>query len=111
MENIRLWFDDVREPKLIGWTWAKSVEQAKEVLSEGYVVEASLDHDITGEGSNPPNGNDLVRWMINNLPPTKWPSKIIIHSHNSAGTELMLSKLMNCAPKFTEIVIERYRKD
>lgn len=43
--GIRLWLDDVR-PAPEGWTWIKTVDEAKTYLMAGDVNEASLDHDL-----------------------------------------------------------------
>lgn len=102
----KLWLDDVREPELIGWTWAKTAEVAIDILMDGEVSEASFDHDLCGEL----DGNDLIKMMLDALPPSKWPSKITIHSHNKNGADNMYSKLMGAAPRFVEVVIKRFEK-
>jgi hypothetical protein len=47
--NISLWLDDVRDPValgLVGFTWVKTVDEAKRLLQTGRVKRASLDHDL-----------------------------------------------------------------
>jgi len=49
-EPIKLWLDDLRDPNLhgrIGWTWAKTHDEALALLRTGRVIRASLDHDLT----------------------------------------------------------------
>lgn len=73
---MRLWFEDSEDrgcPK--GWTQAKNVDEAIELVKTGEVEEMSLDHDIDEpccsgyNGSTAPTGTDLVYWMLKNLPP------------------------------------------
>jgi len=111
---MKLWFDDseIRGcPK--GWVHAKSVEEAVEIIGTGEVVEMSLDHDIErpafgyAEG-HIPDGTDLVNWMFDNLPISKWPHTIRIHSMSARGTDNMNHLLMAKAPRFTEVIVVRY---
>jgi hypothetical protein len=46
---MKLWLDDVRHPwahGCLGWTWAKTAEEAIAALVTGQVTQASLDHDL-----------------------------------------------------------------
>lgn len=107
----KLWFDDIREPPLIGWEWAKTVEEAIAILEKGEVIECSLDHDIAEMNygdPRPANGEDLCKWMISNLIPTAWPLKITIHSWNASGAKNMASLLETWAPKRAEVFIRKY---
>lgn len=101
-----LWLDDERDPRqhgYIGAYWAKTYEQAIEMLSTGKVELASLDHDIgacadciakglhigdmkTAETTfynrcpHAKNGYDVVSWMKEN---NVWPPKgVRVHSMN-----------------------------
>lgn len=50
MSKIKLWVDDIRNPKSFGkadWHWAKTVTEAIRVLDTMEVIEVSLDHDIS----------------------------------------------------------------
>lgn len=105
---MNLWLDDIR-PAPQGWTWAKTVEQAKEYLQSRTVVNASLDHDLgicasckAASGLSTPEewleahgyqsmphcehagtGYTLVCWMEET---GNWPSeKPKVHSANPAG--------------------------
>lgn len=42
---IDLWLDDIR-PAPDGWTWVKTVDEAKKLLETGTVRAMSLDHDL-----------------------------------------------------------------
>ncbi len=47
--KLNLWLDDIRDPLDYGkegWTWVKTVEEAKSLLLGGEVENASLDHDL-----------------------------------------------------------------
>src|ERR1039457_6428007 len=58
---MKLWLDDVRHPwahGCLGWTWAKTAEEAIAALAAGQVTQASLDHDLhwepyPGSGTRP----------------------------------------------------------
>lgn len=113
----RLWFDDIRKPPDITWTWARTVGRAKELLVEYSFDECSLDHDMGLDGLDPnedqddpeywdkvveianalnprseENGYDLVNWMIENehVPPV-----VTIHSWNPGGASRMAARLVN----------------
>lgn len=94
-EPIRLWLDDVRNPARfgrIGWTWAKTYEEAVALLETGKVIEASLDHDLTiqqtiGEHDGERTGYDVVLWMEEH---GVWPPEgCHVHSMNPSGAARM----------------------
>ncbi len=88
---MKLWVDDLR-PAPAGWELAVNVDEAKNVLSGGGVIEASFDHDL-GEGHGR-EGYDLVLWMAEH---GVWPEAALsVHSANPPGAE------KRCA------IIERY---
>ncbi|MFA5049143.1 MAG: cyclic-phosphate processing receiver domain-containing protein [Patescibacteria group bacterium] len=98
-----------------GWTWAKDVESVIEIIESSEVVEMSLDCDIEHNkwnGYGEPltlQGTDLVKWIVNNLPPAKWPHTIRIHSRNMGdGIKNMESTLKDYKPFFTEIIVKMY---
>lgn len=108
-DTINLWLDDIR-PAPIGWIHVKTVEEAKERLKVGNVLNASLDHDLgacakcmgnksvlqwleENHGQSMPHcmhvgtGYDLVCWMEET---GYWPIlKPIVHSANPAGRQRM----------------------
>ncbi len=107
-ETVKLWHDDVRTPPNDQWVWARTNQEAIEILSEYNVVEISLDHDLgldhlepipenfIYKGDSPDGtGYDLAKWMCANdaLPP-----KITVHSWNAPGGEKMvkLFKMYGC---------------
>lgn len=48
---MKPWLDDIREPwkhGCLGWTWAKTADQAIEYLKTGTVTEASLEWQRLG---------------------------------------------------------------
>lgn len=109
---MRLWHDDVRPPPDQSWTWARTNEQAIEVLSrsEPMVREISMDHDLgfhdveipedpdeamdvlTLRGQAEETGLDLVEWMIEN---ERVPEKITIHSWNPDGAHRMAMRFVD----------------
>jgi len=92
---MKLWLDDIREPP-IGWTWAKTAEEAKWYLKSGQVEEASLDHDLdwqatVGLDKLEETGYDLVKWMCET---GNWPKKKPeVHSMNPVGRENMIKTI------------------
>lgn len=103
---MKVWLDDLRtEPP--GWTRARTMGEAQDLLLTHIVEEMSLDHDL---GTEPPcdaceedsqcqsapdecrcdchrqiapTGYDLVKWMAQN---DKWPrKKPKVHSQNPVG--------------------------
>ena len=107
---MKLWHDDIRRPPDNSWKWARTNEQAKELLASGEVVEASLDHDLGLHDEDPDElgahrrvGHDigagyaLVEWMCE----TGYiPARVSIHSWNSSGAERMAVALRGagCQP-------------
>jgi hypothetical protein len=83
----KLWVDDARAAPA-SWSRARNVVQAQAWLSAVEIDEVSLDHDFgpVKEGT----GLDLVRWMIERR---LVPSKVTIHSVNSAGAKAMADAL------------------
>jgi hypothetical protein len=101
---MKLWLDDER-PAPEGWTWVKTLEEAKQQLVTGQVEEASLDHDLglrkigskkvkLSDGSIieedvtiEENGTHLVDWMAAT---NHWPKqKPRVHSMNPVGAQRM----------------------
>lgn len=76
---MKLWLDDQRSPPNDDWTWVRTVEEAKQKLSEGNVTEQSLDHDL-GEGQA--DGHTLVVWEYDH---DLVPYVTTIHSWNLKG--------------------------
>ena len=103
--TARLYLDDVR-PCPVGWTCARSVAEAIEIMRKWTVVEASLDHDLGACGDciardshaaatlhcdHVPDGRAFVRWMIAT---GCWPArKPVVHSANPSGAAAMRSMI------------------
>lgn len=93
---MKLWLDDVRKPwnhGFIGVHWAKTADEAIELLKTGRVTFASLDHDLSEMatiGQPAPNertGYTVVCFMEeNNIWP---PDGVRVHSMNPAGKARM----------------------
>lgn len=97
---MRLWLDDVREPWKHGFIlceWARTADEAIELLKKGDITLASLDHDlapehyVAGTGTHDSCGDNcgcaVVKWMeANNV----WPKNgVVVHSMNPAGRQRM----------------------
>lgn len=81
----RLWHDNFRPPPP-DWTWAKTNHEAKEHLKSHNVSEASLDYNMGHE-----TGYELAKWMVFH---GHLPEKIIIHSTNPHGADVMAGEFM-----------------
>jgi hypothetical protein len=90
---VRLWLDDLRDPNMhghIGWTWAKTADDAIAMLASGVVVQASLDHDLTvsqtmGTPDGEKTGYTVACWMEEN---GVWPRDgVRCHSMNPVGRQ------------------------
>lgn len=95
--EVKLYLDDER-PCPVGWTLARSVGEAKDIVRRFIVTHASLDHDLgacsdclrsvpgaaaTLSCRHIPNGLDFVRWLVAT---GAWPpNKPTVHSANPVG--------------------------
>ncbi len=106
---MKLWLDDIRNPPDDTWTTARTADEAIAILKTGFVVEASLDHDLGHcpactecKGWGSPcgcrchlSGNFVVNWMATE---GVWPEHVRIHSMNPVGAENMRSTLLRYGP-------------
>jgi hypothetical protein len=104
---MKLWLDDVRHPwahGCLGWTWAKTAEEAIAALVTGQVTQASLDHDLHWEhypGSGTPpsaykhlTGMAVVEWMRDH---NVWPRDgVAVHSQNPEKGRAMKKLIHEC---------------
>lgn len=95
---MKLWLDDIRDPVKFGasgFTWAKNVHEAIQLLKTGQVTVASLDHDLGMEYDEEtetvielPTGYKLVCWLEEH--PEYWPvDGVTVHSQNPVGRNKM----------------------
>ena len=103
---MNLWLDDIRAPPE-GWTWVRTVPEAKAILRYESVEHASLDHDLGGACPDDccsgitgarvcdldcrcvchATGYELVCWMEIT---GRWPTvSCHVHSANPVGAERM----------------------
>jgi hypothetical protein len=85
---MKIWVDDIRTPPDETWEWAKTSQEAIDLL-EGIcqvgmlwvpLEEMSLDHDLGGDDTS----RRIVLWMCET---GVWPVKIRVHSANPVGAE------------------------
>lgn len=113
----KLWLDDVRPPPE-GWVWAKTNDEAKQLLLDEEVTHCSLDHDLGMHIAQDVNdwdeiielayaqqdeeeaetGYDLVSWMIEN---ERVPEHITIHSWNPDGAHRMAMRFVDAGYECT----------
>src|SRR5258708_372737 len=94
MNNIKLWLDDIRPMPPYYTHWAKTVQEAIELLKTNNVVECSLDHDL-GQGET---GYDLAKWIENHAHNGfLQPIRCKIHSQNPVGKQNMQMALANAS--------------
>jgi hypothetical protein len=127
---VNLWLDDVRDPAdygLDGWTWVKTVDEAKSALQLNNVQKLALDHDLGAcadcmqvyNGSADlwleasgyqamPNcshfgtGYDLVLWMAEKGIWSK--EKPTVHSANPVGAKAMRQTIDRYFPEAEDAV-------
>ena len=104
---MKVFLDDIRDAPDGTWHIARSAEEARKLLEIHNVTELSLDHDLgyLDQYGRPgePTGYDLVKWMIDYLPPAMWPLRIYIHTANPTGRANMFALLNATAPRFVTI--------
>lgn len=102
MKMTKLWHDDIRRPPDDSWLWARTNEQAIEILRAGDVTEISLDHDLGLEAADPdaegayrrvgssPNGTgaDLASWICAH---EVIPAKVSVHSWSRDGADAIVA--------------------
>lgn len=76
---MMLWIDDIRQPPQDFTHWAKTSEEAIELLKSNHFEVASFDHDLGGDDTT----RKVVLWLCEN--DTHWPSICIVHSQNPIG--------------------------
>jgi hypothetical protein len=104
MDGINLWLDDEREPPAYAtcglvWVWAKTADEAIDILKTRSVEFASLDHDLADAQGEPnqgaadlkdwkeKTGYDVLLWMEEN---DVWPMDgVRIHTMNVARKSVM----------------------
>jgi hypothetical protein len=112
MKATDLWLDDERRPPSFSdcglhWTWAKTADEAIEILKTGTVEFASLDHDLCDkhyyifelevrgmaqvdlnvEGT----GMTVLKWIQEN---DMWPKEgIRIHTMNTVRKPIMIEEV------------------
>ena len=98
---MKLWVDDLR-PAPAGWTWAKSFQEAVDLIESGAVDEISLDHDLGDQGTPERTGYDvalvLAERAVNGL---AVPAIASVHSANPVGRERILGVLTRYLPATT----------
>lgn len=111
---MKLWLDDER-PAPIGFVWAKTAQDAYEIMRYCAVDEAHLDHDlgadIDGE-DHPNNGSWLCNTLeedayLDRLGPVLLTARIVIHSHNPDGVKQMVAALSRA---FTNVTVCKYKE-
>jgi hypothetical protein len=102
--EVLLWIDDEREKPKAFTHWAKTSQEAIDILSglseEDSLVLISFDHDLAMDPSDghpkldDGNGYDdsrrVVEWMIKN---SVWPKSAHVHSMNPIGSAWLYSVL------------------
>lgn len=86
---IKIWIDDMRTPPSNEWIWIKTVNAAKQLISQLSMyeqnIELSVDHDA---GDYAKDGGDYIKFL-DWLEETNHNFPIHIHSMNPVGVENM----------------------
>ena len=84
--NLKLWIDDLRIPPS-NWTWAKTSQEAIDILSRSTSIEiVSYDHDLGGDDTS----RRVVLWQCEN---NVWPRVAQVHSANIVGREYLIGMI------------------
>jgi len=116
----RLWLDDRRRPPWGYDLWAKTADQAIEMLLAHDVEHASLDHDLAeehyedGESLEPidrtryahKTGYAVIEWMHT---ADHWVADIIVHTLNGRAADEMMEKVRRCAPAWVSCARVAFR--
>ena len=86
---MKMWLDDLRLPPK-GYTWVRSVNEAKELLiaaeeAELPIEELNLDHDLGDYAKKGGDGIRFVRWLA----ATERYYPVVLHTMNPVGRENM----------------------
>lgn len=98
MKKIKLYLDDIRNPKTEGWTIVRNHEEFVEFINiNGLPEEVSFDHDL---GENKKTGYDCAKWLCeycwtNGLPVPDWN----VHSANPVGRDNIVQLIENFQKK------------
>ena len=87
-QALKLYVDDIRNPKGEGWTIARNYDDAITELSTKDYVVLSLDHDIASyrEDGREMTGYDIALWLAERDHNGRYtPPNIFIHSANPVG--------------------------
>jgi hypothetical protein len=98
----KVWHDDIRRPPDDSWRWARTNDEAMEILRAGRVTEISLDHDLGLQDADPdaegayrrvgssPDGTgaDLARWMCEH---GFVPARVSVHSWSMEGADAIVA--------------------
>lgn len=87
-QALKLYVDDIREPKGRGWVIARSYDEAIHELSTKNYDVLSLDHDIASyrDDGREMTGYDIALWLAERKNDGGHvPSEIYIHSANPVG--------------------------
>lgn len=103
---MKLWLDDVRPAPDLSWTWARSVAEAQQLLTDAKGIGepwemVSVDYDLgmtcqeVHAGWQPfacshTDGMHLLMWFKLQ---DEWPDTVLIHSENPNGRALMEAML------------------
>jgi hypothetical protein len=96
--GIKLFVDDVRNPRSSDWLVRRSVTGAIRVLATRVVSEVSLDHDIycsvgTKCGHLSDETYQAVAFFISVMPEERRPRCVYVHSGNDEGAAKLLDIL------------------
>ena len=94
---IKVYLDDIRLPDGVGWTIARTRDEAVGLLKTGEVEELSLDHDL-GDEDVVGNGYRVLLWLEEQVARNGFrpPVKMKVHSANAGARpkmELAIKKI------------------
>ena len=112
--NTLLWIDDERRPPEGFTHWARTSQEAIDILSqprEGALAWVSFDHDLSmvpddghpkmDDGEPYDDARRVVKWMIEN---NVWPELAMVHSMNPIGATWLFHVLSNKGPENMKVL-------
>lgn len=97
--SIRIWLDDIRNPKTHGWIICRTASSAIEMIKSGGVEFIDFDHDLGDDEDG--TGYDVAKWVeaecFFGMKCPKWN----IHSANPVG-EKNITMAMKSAERMSK---------
>ena len=93
---MKLWIDDIREMPEDFDVWAKTANEALNILKSGKVTHVSFDHDLGDVMDGDATGYDVAKWVEEQAYHGKIdPFTYAVHSANTVGASKIRVAMWN----------------